>query len=129
MDSETKTDPKLFGVLEELKQLEKQFHYPDANKTRVDFESLMDEVFWEVGASGRAYDKAFVLDCLEVRSQESTKVAMGSFNCLEIASECYLLSYIQIENSRTTRHSAIWRKINTQWKSLYHQGTVCCEVP
>ncbi|MBL1293528.1 MAG: hypothetical protein COB61_006630 [Thiotrichales bacterium] len=125
MGSEIKTDDRLFDVLETLKQLEKQFHYPSVDKTRIDFESLMDEAFWEVGASGCAYNKAFVLDCLEVRSQESVKVTMDNFNCFEIAPDCYLLSYIQTENSRTTRRSAIWRKINTQWKNLYHQGTVC----
>lgn len=125
MSQGIKTDEHLFDVLEELKQLEKQFHYPDSDKNRDDLESLMDEAFWEVGASGRAYDKAFVLDCLEVRSKESIAVTMDNFNCVEIAPECYLLSYVQTESSRTTRRSAIWRKINRQWKNLYHQGTVC----
>jgi len=127
MDPHIKKDEQLVDVLEELKQLERQFHYPNSTQTRIDFESLMDEAFWEVGASGRIYDRACVLDCLAVRGKESISVTMEDFNCFEIAPECYLLSYAQIESSRTTRRSAIWRKINTQWKNLYHQGSLVSE--
>lgn len=125
MGPDVKTESRLINVLRELKQLEKEFHYPSIGKSRIDFELLMDDSFWEVGASGRAYDKDFVLDCLEVRCKESAIADMSNFSCLEIAPECYLLSYVQTESSRTTRRSAIWRKINNQWKNLYHQGTIC----
>lgn len=125
MSPDAKTESRLINVLRELEQLEKEFHYPSTGKSRADFESLMDDSFWEVGASGRAYDKGFVLDCLEVRCKESATADMSNFNCLEIAPECYLLSYVQTESSRTTRRSAIWRKINNQWKNVCHQGTVC----
>lgn len=122
---DVKIGGRLINILRELEKLEKEFHYPSAGKSRTDFESLMDDSFWEVGASGRAYDKGFVLDCLEVRCKESAKADMSDFNCLEIAPDCYLLSYVQSESSRITRRSAIWRKVNKQWKNLYHQGTVC----
>lgn len=124
MEPKLSTDPKLYDILGELRQLECELHYPARGKTRVDFEALMDQDFWEVGASGRAYSKAFVLGCLEKRSQESVEVKTDHFNCFAIAPECYLLTYVQIENGRTTRRSAIWRRLNDRWKNLYHQGTV-----
>ena len=124
MESVLGTEPALHATLAELKKLECEFHYPAGDKTRTDFEVLMDADFWEVGASGRVYNKAFVLECLEKRSRESIVVETKNFNCYEIAPECYHLTYVQIENGRTTRRSAIWRCLNGAWKNLYHQGTV-----
>ena len=54
-------------VLEELKAREPIYHRPEWGTTRTDFERMTSEEFWEVGASGRKYDRASVLDELERR--------------------------------------------------------------
>ena len=118
------TDPELLEILGKLKKLELGLHHPDRGKIKADFEEMMDDNFWEVGASGRPYSKEFVLDCLVKRSEAPGQVETKDFNCFEISAGSYLLTYTQIENSRTTRRSAIWRHGNDGWKNLYHQGTV-----
>ena len=83
---------KLLAILTELKQLEREFHYPAYGKTKADLEEFMDDGFWEVGASGRLYGKEFVLDCLVKRSQASCAVETKDFNCFEISAGCYLIN-------------------------------------
>ena len=61
------TDPELLSVLEELIKREPIFHRPEFGTTRADFEKMMSPDFWEIGASGRRYSRAFVLDELERR--------------------------------------------------------------
>ena len=61
------TDPELLGVLEELIKREPIFHRPEFGTTRADFENMTSPDFWEIGASGRRYSRAFVLDELERR--------------------------------------------------------------
>ena len=124
MRTERVTDSVQPDLLAELKELELGFHYPASGKTKADFKALMDDQFWEVGASGRAYGKAFVVECLLKRSQDSCAVETRDFNCIEICAGSYLLTYIQIEPGRTTRRAAIWRRRGGAWKNLYHQGTV-----
>ena len=47
---------------EALQAREPIFHRPELGTSRVNFERMTDESFWEVGASGRVYDREFVLD-------------------------------------------------------------------
>jgi hypothetical protein len=61
------TDPSLMGVLDELVSREPIFHRPELGTTRTDFENMITEDFWEVGASGRRYSRDFVLAELEKR--------------------------------------------------------------
>lgn len=46
----------------------------------------------------------------------------SDFKLVQIAPDNYLLRYNLVQNK--TRRSTIWRKVNGQWKILYHQGTV-----
>jgi hypothetical protein len=58
------TDPTLMDVRDELRAREPLFHRRELGTTRSHFEAMTTEDFWEVGASGRAYSRAYVLDVL-----------------------------------------------------------------
>ena len=120
------TDHKLMTILNELKQLEPIFHHPELGINRSDFENMMADEFWEVGASGRIYNRQYVLDELEKRYNNPVKDVWETkdFNCMEIAPDNYLLTYTLRQGSRITRRSTIWRRTDTGWKILYHQGTI-----
>ena len=120
------TDHKLMTILNELKQLEPIFHHPELGTNRSDFENMMADEFWEVGASGRIYNRQYVLDELEKRYNNPVKDVWETkdFNCMEIAPDNYLLTYTLRQGSRITRRSTIWRRTDTGWKILYHQGTI-----
>lgn len=113
-------------VLEELRQREPIFHRPEFGTTRADFAAMMDDAFWEVGASGRRYSREYVLDVLEERWREPTpdQWETSDFRCAEIAAGNYLLTYTLRQGDRLTRRATIWRRTEQGWKIVFHQGTV-----
>lgn len=128
------TDQKLCGVLEELKQREPLFHHPEFGRTHRDFENMTDVAFWEVGASGRRYSREQVLNDLAKRYENPEYCGIHSppenaweakdFHCLEIAADNFLLTYTLVQGPRVTRRATIWRRAGTNWKIVYHQGTI-----
>lgn len=126
MEPELTTDPELLDILEELKKREPIFHKPEYGTTREDFEKLIDYSFWEVGASGRRYSRETVLKVLEERSKNRTEDKWNTkdFHCLEIAHDNYLLTYTLFQGNRITRRATIWRRLDKDWKIIFHQGTI-----
>jgi hypothetical protein len=121
------TDPELSDILAELSSREPIFHRPELGTSRADFEKMTMDDFWEVGASGRRYSRAYVLDELEKRHA----VPHGDiwetmdFHCRRLAHEVYLLTYTLLQDKvRRTRRSTIWRRTAEGWKIVYHQGTI-----
>ena len=138
MEPDLSTAPELQGILEELRAREPIFHRPELGTSRTDFERMTAEDFWEVGASGRRYSRAYVLDLLEERYAELERRFAGphedvleasEFQCRRLAEDVYLLTYTLVQDRvRVTRRSTIWRKTLEGWKIVFHQGTVV-EVP
>ena len=91
---------------------------------------LTDEAFWEIGASGRRYSRAYVLDVLEqrVRDPHEDRWEAYDFHCAEIAADNYLVTYTLRQMDRLTRRTSIWRRAGADWKILFHQGTVVAEA-
>ncbi len=89
------TDPALSGVLSELVQREPIFHRPEFGTTRADYERMTADDFWEVGASGRRYSRAYVLDLLEQRAAAAPaeqELEASEFCCRRLAGEVYLFT-------------------------------------
>ncbi|MCF8462828.1 MAG: hypothetical protein K9G11_02850 [Rickettsiaceae bacterium] len=116
-------------ILKELKSREPIFHHPEKfGKAKQDIENQMCDEFWEIGASGNVYTKQDVIETLLDRYQRpytSDIWEAKDFALTKIAQDNYLLSYILIQDkTRLTRRSTLWRRVNGDWKILYHQGTV-----
>jgi hypothetical protein len=113
-------------VLKELMKREPIFHRPEYGTTRQDFENMTEATFREVGASGRRYSREIVLDVLENRFKNPAEECWKTkdFDCLEIAPDNYLVTYTLIQGDRITRRATIWRRSNSNWKIVYHQGTI-----
>src|SRR5437764_15311607 len=98
----------LARVLEELRAREPIFHRPEFGVTRADFERMMVEDFREVGASGRSYSRAFVLDELARRyaAPHQDIWVTSDFDCRKLAEDVYLLTYTLLQNkARWTRRA------------------------
>ena len=120
-------DPALADVLNELRAREPIFHRAEFGTSRAAFEGMMDAGFWEVGASGRRYGRAYVLDTLEARhsAPHDDVWETRDFHCIELAARTYLLTYTLVQDRvRVTRRATIWRRTDAGWKIVYHQGTV-----
>ena len=125
------TDAELANVLAELIRREPIFHRPEFGTTRADFERMTTVDFWEIGASGTRYTRAYVLDVLEERhaSPHTDIWETSDFECRRLADDLYLLTYTLLQdNQRLTRRSTIWLRTMEGWKIEYHQGTVVQEA-
>jgi hypothetical protein len=120
------TDPALAGVLEELENREPIFHRPELGTTRADFENMMANDFWEIGASGHRYSKRYVLDELQKRyaGECLDNWQTQDFHCRKLADNVYLLTYTLLQGERTTCRSTIWQGTRSGWKIVFHQGTI-----
>lgn len=128
------TAPEHTDVLDELIKREPIFHHPEFGRARQDFEAMTAAEFWEVGASGRRYNREYVIDEVVRRYADPQYHGLASspedgwkttdFYCLEIAKDNYLLTYTLHQGSRITQRSTIWRKNGADWKIVYHQGTL-----
>jgi hypothetical protein len=109
-----------------LRAREPIFHCPEFGTSRADFESMLAPEFWEVGASGRKYSKAFVLDTLEARHAVPVEenLTVTDFVCEEIAPNLFLATYALNQAGRLSRRATIWRYGEAQWQIVYHQGTL-----
>ena len=129
MEQTPDTDPRLAGVLQELMAHEPIFHRPELGTSRADFERMTETTFREVGASGRRYDREYVLNVLESRSgaPQEEDLHAQEFHCHELAENLYLLTYTLFQGARQSRRATIWRRTEAEWKIVYHQGTLVAQ--
>lgn len=121
------TPPHLREVLEELRRREPIFHHRGCGSSRIDYARMTVDDFWEIGASGQRYSRAFVLDVLEARLAnpiDESNWESRDFHVRELALDVYLLTYTLRQGERLTRRSTIWRRAEGDWKIVFHQGTV-----
>jgi hypothetical protein len=122
------TDPALADILAQLMRREPIFHRSEFGTMRTDFEKMMSDDFWEVGASGRRYSRECVLDLLDQRFQQPDRHDVweaSDFYCMRLSHDIYLLTYTLFQDgTRRTRRSTIWQQVDQDWKAIFHQGTI-----
>jgi hypothetical protein len=105
------------------------FHRSEHGRTRPDFEAIMAPGYREVAASGRVFDRAFILDTLEERYADPAYDPMAGLRVDGLAvrhldGETWQVTYDLWQGDRHTRRSTIWRRDGARWVALFHQGTV-----
>lgn len=120
------TEPSLEA---EMLALEPVLHRLPPGALREDIEALLDGSYREVGASGTVYSRAVVLDVVERRYQDGSAPDDGAwsvseFSVRELGSRCVQVTYLLEQGERLSRRSTIWRRAETGWRAIYHQGTL-----
>ncbi len=130
------TQPDCQSIMQVLKQHELIFHRRKYGTSRAALENMTASSFWEVGASGKIYDREEVINTLLKRYQQQPidewkieKWETKDFCCQKMTTNHYLLTYILIQGTRITRRATIWRLENETWKIVYHQGTIVENIP
>ena len=113
-------------VLEALKAREPIFHRREFGTSREALEAMTVPEFWEIGASGKTYEREYVISNLLERYQvpEPHDWLCRDFKLRQLSAELFLLTYILDEPDRCTRRSTIWKRESDEWKIVFHQGTV-----
>lgn len=89
--------------------------------------NIVCDDFYEVGASGRQYEKSDVIKTHLERYADPNYIDIWKtkdFHCLEIAPNNYLLTYTLLQDKRITKRVTIWRYEDDRWQIFYHQGTM-----
>lgn len=126
MEPSLTTPDALQPVLEALRALEPIFHSAHRDATPEKFEQLVAPEFWEVGASGNRYSRAFALKVLSERTAQPDDAAWrtSDWHLAEAGAQHYLLTYTLHQPGRVTRRLSVWRQTEGGWQVIYHQGTV-----
>src|SRR6266404_4818247 len=113
-------------VCEELKRLEPVFHTPATGPEKHKYQAVIAPDFWEVGASGKRYDRELVLKTLGEREHAGIyePLLAEDFDCAILGGNFYLVRYLLRQGERVTRRASIWKRANDGWQIIYHQGTI-----
>lgn len=114
------------ALLDELCRREDLYHAASPTATPDAFEEVVAPEFWEIGASGRPYTRAF---CLKVLSERGITPARSSWQVRDarlqpLGDAHCLLVYTLEQPGRTTLRSTLWRHSERGWQAVFHQGTV-----
>lgn len=129
MSAEESRAPALDAVKAELVAREPIFHKPELGTTREAYLAQTAEDYWEVGASGRIYDRDGVVEGLVARGKvpgDEHWVVSGA-RCAQLGRDTYALTYRLDQAGRLTRRLTLWRRDPDGWKIIYHQGTIIQE--
>jgi hypothetical protein len=127
--------PATAEVMQQISAREPLFHHRDLVYSVETFDRETSDDFWEVGASGRVYQRHQVRDgVLERLATEDEDVMLAEgwqtedHHVLALGAGLYLFTYVLHGQGRVTRRSTIWRWNPVRgWHALYHQGTVVQE--
>jgi hypothetical protein len=119
-------DPDIAVVQAELLAREPIFHRPAFGTARADLLAQTAEDFWEVGASGQAYDRDHVIETVlergPVPGDQDWTVSEAA--CRRLGPATFLLTYLLDQPGRRTRRATVWERHEHGWRIVYHQGTV-----
>ncbi|MDM9615522.1 DUF4440 domain-containing protein [Kosakonia cowanii] len=118
-------DQKLCAKLSEL---EKQLHCLQTRNQHRVVDDLLHEAFFEIGRSGRRYDRSQVVDAL-INDEPGDEIHAEDFAVTVLSEGCALLTYrsftlnAQGDIARPTLRASIWIKTGEAWQMQFHQGT------
>jgi len=126
MEPELIAPPELLPILQKLKPLEPLIYAANAGKDSAYFDRLLAPEFWEIGASGRRYDREYVLSELEKRKKHPRDEVWHTdgYYVQALSGTHYLITYTLHQPTRITKRASVWRQEGERWLFVYHQGTI-----
>ena len=115
-------------LLNHLRELEKELHLSSIRSDALQLDSLLHESFYEIGRSGKTYNKNNILLNLPLETS-SLEVWSQDFSLENVTNEVELLTYksamvdAQGEFSRYALRASVWQYSDSRWQMRFHQGT------
>ena len=116
------------SLLSTLRQLECELHQPKCRRDRARLLQLLAPDFREFGRSGASYTRDEILNILPAEAEPS-QIHAQDFAINQLADTVVLLTYRSAhinhagELLRHTNRSSIWRRTESGWQMVFHQGT------
>jgi len=107
-------------VRAELVARERIFHRPELGTSRQDYLAQTAEDYWEVGASGRTYEREDVVNVLVARGKVAgdENWVVSEVRLRPLAASTYALSYRLDQAGQLTRRLTLWRRDADGWRVL-----------
>ena len=108
-----------------IKNFETELLQPKVRKSKERLNELLADDFYEIGESGKKYNKQDILN--DLPKQTEVKITIQNFNAVEISPGIVLVTY-QAEkeiagNKTSSLRSSFWQNKNGKWQITFHQGT------
>lgn len=119
-------------LLDKITSLETELHHNGTLCHPARLEELLHQDFFEVGKSGRVYDRSTVLRFLAAQDDAPPTIS-DTFELKKLSETIVLLTYRsagRLPNGELGEHalrSSVWSFTNEKWQLVYHQGTLAAE--
>ncbi len=110
---------------EQIQLLELSLLDVDTRKDIQKIKKLIANDFFEFGSGGKVYTKTDIIHRLPTESKREFEVTY--FNTVTLADNCVLVTYHLQEKDNKSLRSSIWKKFESDWEIIFHQGTVVNE--
>lgn len=108
-----------------VESLERRLLDPESRELGQAFNELLDDAFFEIGRSGRVFDKEAILKS-ETNSGKPI-VEIDSVRCRYLSDNTILMNYrswrVNCADSAKSLRTSIWQRSNQSWRLVFHQGT------
>ena len=110
---------------EQIKKYEIAFLNKSFQTNQINFEESIHDDFKEIGKSGKVYKKKDIIDYLN-NTDNDKNIELIDFIYTYINEDTILVNYISLEkdNNLNIFRTSVWVKKNSNWKIIFHQGTI-----
>jgi hypothetical protein len=97
----------------------------EVRKNVKELDILIAENFYEIGASGKIYDKKNILLHLPLEQNNDPVGKIIDFEIYQISENLIRAHYNLEEKTRRTMRTSIWKRQHNNYQMIFHQGTKC----
>jgi hypothetical protein len=108
---------------------EKRLLQQETRKSVKEINSMLADTFFEIGSSGRVFNKQQIIEGLQTESPSIYK--LENFKTFDLAPDVVLVTYrvsrlndLLEQAPAHSLRSSIWKFIDGQWQMVFHQGTL-----
>ncbi|MEU0312263.1 nuclear transport factor 2 family protein [Nocardioides sp. NPDC006273] len=84
---------------------------------------LLAPDFEEIGASGRLWDLASILEMLGSENHDSPGIEVHELTGRVIADDTVILRWQSVRGERRAHRTSLWQHRTEGWRLVHHQGT------
>ena len=108
--------------LRQVIEAELELLMPEARASQGRLESLLDDDFVEIGASGRRWEREELI--AHLATSPAPDVIVADMAARRVADRIALVTYVTVATDRRVLRSSWWRETGGHWRCFFHQGTV-----
>lgn len=102
-------------------ELERELQSPQARGDVGRLRGLLAPTFVEIGASGRRWNLADILDLLE--EETAAPITVHDLHGRRLGDEVIQVFWESEREGSRARRTSLWQRFDDGWQQVYHQGT------